>query len=386
MTNDKSLHLPNVQIIIGMDGDETIQKTLQDTGKFYCHTLPRTQINMLDEANAPDIFVIDIQAITDIELELINNLHLSHQGVPIIVISNHLEEQQFRHLLQSDVQDWLATPVDAHDLLNTLTKWSNLRKSSNNRVHAIVSAAGGVGASNLAVTLADMNVGTQTKKRCSTALVDLDFSLGNCGTYLNAQNDMDLAKLLKEPQRLDSEVIELMRVQHKSGLFIYSYKAPQFGINPNINEMTLRLLDLMSMSHDTSFLDIPYYEQPWKDHVFAAVDSVTIVTTSSIANIQHAHDLAQRVKQLRGDKADINIVINKHKKRWFGQRMDDARAKEVFDGYQVFYLPLDHETMEDAISQGISAYETNSSSAFVKQASLLADHLRDQHKDGQVGG
>jgi pilus assembly protein CpaE len=385
MNSEKSLHLPNVQIIIGMDGDDTIQKMLQETGKFYCNTLVRTQINMLDEANAPDIFIIDIESITDIELELINNLNLSHQGVPIIVISEHLEEQQFRRLLQSNVQDWLASPVDANDLLNTLTKWSNLRKSSHNRVHAIVSAAGGVGASNLAVTLADMHVSKQTKKRRSTALVDLDFSLGNCGTYLNAQNNMDLAKLLKEPQRLDSEVIELMRIQHKSGLYIYSYKAPQFGINPNINEMTLRLLDLMSMSHDTSFLDIPYYEQPWKDHVLAAVDTVTIVTTSSIANIQHAHDLTKRVKLLRGDKADINIVINKHKKRWFGQRMDDARTKEVFEGYNVYVLPLDNETMEDAISQGISPYETNSGSAYVKQASLLADHLADQYTDGQVG-
>jgi len=138
------------------------------------------------------------------------------------------------------------------------------------------------------------------------------------------------------------------------------------------------------MSHDTSFLDIPYYEQPWKDHVLAAVDTVTIVTTNSIANIKHAHDLVKRVKAVRGTDEDINLIINKHEKRWFGRHMDDARAKEVFEGLNVCYLPWDQETMEDSINQGISAYEANKNSDFVKQVLVLEKKLTNHQSDGQV--
>jgi pilus assembly protein CpaE len=384
MTSRESLHLPNIQVIIGLDGNEAIQKMLRETGKFYCNTLPRTQVNIIDENTAPDIFIIDIEAVTDIEIELINDLNLAYHGVPIVVVSHALEEQQFRRLLQINVQDWLPSPVNYDELLTTLTKWSNLRKSTNNRVHAIVSAAGGVGGSTLAITLADIAAHKHVKKRISTALVDLDFSLGDCGNYLDVQNSMDLAQVLSEPHRLDSELIGLIRIEHNSGIFVYSYKAPQLSISLNINEMTLRLLDLMSMSHDTSFLDIPYYEQPWKDYVLAAVDTVTIVTTNSIANIKHAHDLVKRVKAVRGTDEDINLIINKHEKRWFGRRMDDARAKEVFEGLNVCYLPWDQETMEDSISQGISAYEANKSSGFVKQVLVLEKKLTNHQSDGQV--
>ncbi len=384
MTSHESLHLPNIQVIIGLDGNESIQKVLRETGKFYCNTLPRTQVNIIDENMAPDIFIFDIEAVTDIEIELINDLNLAYHGVPIVVVSHALEEQQFRRLLQINIQDWLPSPVNYDELLTSLAKWSNLGKSTNNRVHAIVSAAGGVGGSTLAITLADVAVHEHAKKRISIALVDLDFSLGDCGNYLDVQNSMDIAQVLSEPHRLDSELIGLIRVEHNSGIFVYSYKAPQFSISPNSNEMTLRLLDVMSMSHDTSFLDIPYYEQPWKDHVLAAVDTVTIVTTNSIANIKHAHDLVKRVKAVRGTDEDINLIINKHEKRWFGRRMDDARAKEVFEGLNVCYLPWDQETMEDSINQGISAYEANKNSDFVKKVLVLEKKLTNHQSDGQV--
>jgi DNA-binding NarL/FixJ family response regulator len=112
MTSHESLHLPNIQVIIGLDGNESIQKVLRETGKFYCNTLPRTQVNIIDENTAPDIFIIDIEAVTDIEIELINDLNLAYHGVPIVVVSHALEEQQFRRLLQINIQDWLPSPVN----------------------------------------------------------------------------------------------------------------------------------------------------------------------------------------------------------------------------------------------------------------------------------
>ena len=385
MTNPESLHLTNVLVVTGLDASHDIQAMLQDTGKFYCQTIARTQLNFVDEANTPDIIVIDVQQISDIEIALINELHLNFRGVAIIVISAQLQQQQFRLLLQSGVQDWLSGPVSKQELIVTLSKWSSLRKSNNNKVHAIVSAAGGVGTSSLAVTLANILSDQQQQKTQSTALVDLDFSLGNCGNYLNTDNHMDLEQVLKEPKRLDKEIIDLISVPHHSGVHVYSYKSPTLGINANINEMTLRLLDLISMSHDISIIDIPYYEQPWKDHVLAAVDSISIVTTASIANIKHAHDLVKRIQKLRGEDAPITVVINKHQKQWFVCRMDDARAKEVFAGLEVCYLPRDTATMEDSISQGISAYEANQSSSYVKQASKLTQMLNQWVQDDSGG-
>lgn len=384
MTNHESLNLPNVQVIIGANGNEEIEKTLLETGRFYCTTLPGKKLKLIDENAAPDIFILDVETVADIEIMLINVLKSTYHEVPILVVSQPLGEHQFRRLVQSNVQDWLPSSDNYDELLTALGKWSNIRKSGNNRVHAIVSASGGVGASTLAVTLADIVANKNAKKPISTALIDLDFCLGDCGNYLDVDNQIDLAKALNEPHRLDNEFIDHIQIKHKSGIFVYSYKALQFSISSNINSVTLRLLDLISMAHNTSFIDIPYYEQPWKDHVLASVDTVTIVTTNSITNIKHAHDLVKRLKAIRGTDEAINVVINKHEKRWLGFRMDDARAKEVFSGIHVSYLPLDSETMEDSISQGVSAYEINKTSGFVKKAILLEQKLINLNSNGQV--
>ena len=134
-----------------------------------------------------------------------------------------------------------------------------------------MSAVGGAGATTIALTLAHQAAQKKTKDSTSVAVFDLDFSLGNCGTYANLPNNLDLAALVPTPGRVDEEFIRAIQKKHEEGFFLYSFKDPALNRGPDSSELILRMLDAVSSEHQQVFLDMPHYASPWQTDVLTAV-------------------------------------------------------------------------------------------------------------------
>lgn len=318
-------------------------------------------------SHQPEVVLMDINSVGPSEMETLAAVRLAYGEIPIIVVSEALDDAQVRKLLKQRVHDWLKKPLQPNEFMSTLQGALRSAKQSHNMVHAVISASGGAGATTVGIALADMLAKRTAKVGANVALFDLDFSTGSCGMMLNLLSPVNLDSVLSSPARIDSEFVNLIQQRHPHGFHIYSFKRREVVTHLNCYELVLRLLDVVTMQHSHTILDIPYYETDWRQDVLSAVNTVTVVTEMNLPSIKHTIDILRSIEDLPGGTKPVQVLINKTAKSMFGgTRIKSSKLKELFGTTPFDFLPRDDEAMEEAMDRGVILSEVDSSSKFLK--------------------
>lgn len=330
-------------------------------------------------AHHPEIVVLDIASVSPLELESLAAIRVAYGDCPVIVVSDSLDDAQVRKLLKLKVHDWLKKPLSHGDFLATLQSALRSAKHSHNLVHAVISAAGGAGATTVAIALADMLAKRTAKTNGHVGLFDLDFAAGSCGMALNLLSQVNLDGVLSTPSRIDGEFVNLIQQRHAHGFHVYSFKRREVVTHLNCYELVLRLLDVVTMEHSHTILDIPYYETDWRQDVLSAVNTVTVVSELNLPSIKHTLDILRSIDNLPGGPKPVQVLLNKTDRGLFGgPRIAPSKLKELFGATPFEFLPRDDQSMEEAMDRGVILSEVNAGSKFLKAlgkygAKVLAD-------------
>lgn len=345
---------------------DDVSTHLNDANRFELTKISPDMLPGELSEDSADLVIVDISKLEDEEIQVLSGVRGQAPSVPIIVMSNELDSDAMRKLFKFGVKDWLNKPTDADELLASIRSSVQLSKASQHRVHAIVSAVGGAGATTTAIAMTDLAANKILRKKASVALFDLDFSSGNCSFALNMINEFNLATVVATPRRIDTEFIRVIQQEHDKGFYLYSFKRPELNTELNGYELVLRLLDAVNLEHDHTFLDIPYYETDWKDDVLQAVNTCTLVTELNLPALKHALDFVSRIKSLRGDDFPVQVLINKHKSRFFNRRISRRKLKDLFGDTPFRYLPLEDSVIGEAADRGMLPSEVSKRNAFYK--------------------
>lgn len=346
--------------------DSEVGSMLADMPRIAVRQRAATAAEAQDE-EAPDLLIADFDDIAQPELDVLERVRAEFRTVPMIVVSNELGDDQVRRLFRLQISDWLRKPLDGNALKESISAATVVTKSAGNPVHAVISAVGGAGGTVVAVSMADLLKNRLTKGDRSVAIFDLDFSLGDVGLGLNIVNDYRLISVIDNPDRIDREFINLIQRQHDAEFFIYSFKEPELPIHRSGEELVLRILDAVSSEHRHTVLDMPYYETPWTEEVLSAVNTCTVVTELNLPAVKHALDWVKRIRSLRGEDFPLRVVINKHQRSLFGQRIKKKKLKELFGSTPFTYLPEDKRTLDESLDRGILPRQLYSRSPFLKR-------------------
>lgn len=311
-----------------------------------------------------DLIVLDVDGGEMLDRQEIFAFRNEHRNIPLVVVSEVLPDATMRLLFRLNGNDWLRKPLDRRALIDIVSTHAPSTQSSDSRVHAVVSAVGGAGASMIAASLAHVLAQPSKTAAPRVNLFDMDFSSGLLGYYLNLVNDYDLAPVLASPSRIDLEFIDLVRKRHPAGFSLLSFKQPSVLLAARGGELVLRMLDVVAFESDHTVVDVPHYETPWRNDVLASVNSVYIVTEMTIPALQQAKELSLRLAKLRGNSDSIHIVINKHRTRLFGLGVRRQQAGKVFKDANVHVAAYDWETLSEAANRGVLPIEVNSRSRF----------------------
>ncbi|MFU8865935.1 MAG: hypothetical protein ACNA7O_18660 [Rhodobacterales bacterium] len=327
---------------------------------------------------APDIVVVDIASVSAAELEMLSSIRGHYGDVPIVVVSEALDDGQVRKLLKLKVHDWLRKPLIFGEFLNAIQSGIRTSKQSSTRVHAVISAVGGAGATSVAVAMSEIlaqKIG-KDKSNGSVALFDLDFSTGSCGYLLNLTSGFNLDSVISNPSRIDSEFVTLLQQKHEHGMIVYSFKRREVVTSLNCYELVLRMLDVVTVQHAHTILDIPYYETDWRQDVLSGVNTVTIVCEMNLSSIKHTMDLLETIRDLPGAKKPVTVLINKRRRGLFGgDRIPKAKLQQLFGVTPFEYLPDEHDLMAEAMDRGVTLSDVNSSSKFLKALTKYANNV-----------
>lgn len=370
MTTEPDFNDNQNDLILVFDSSETTVSELQSLIEFETRMTVRLA-DPFSASGAPEegqagLVIIHCDTVGTNETETIKQLRVGTPDLQIIVISNELPSDQARFLLAEKIQDWLVRPFETSELLLAIRKVVGSRRTANNRVHAVISASGGAGATTVALAMAGVAAKRLGKKGPSVALFDLDFSSGSAGQYLNLRNDYDLGSVINSPQRIDSEFIKVIQKKHDSGFYLYSFFRPDLNTEMRGYELVLRMLDAVSSEHQLTILDVPYYETEWREDVLAAINSCTIVTALNPPSLRQTIELIGRIKRLRRDQVQITVFINKWQPSIFGQRIGRKKLKQLLGDVPFVHLPLNIPIMSEALERGIPLAEVSPHAQFIR--------------------
>jgi pilus assembly protein CpaE len=299
-----------------------------------------------------------------------------HRNIPLVVVSEDLRDDMLRLLFRLNGDDWLKKPLERRSLIDMISTHAPSAGASDSRVHAVVSAVGGAGASVIASSLAHMLAQPTKKSAPRVNLFDMDFSSGSLGYYLNLVNDYDLKPVIANPSRVDLEFIDLVRKRHSGGFSLLSFKQPSVLLTPRGAELVLRMLDVAAFESDHTVLDIPYYHTPWKDDVLGSVNSIYIVTEMTIPALHQAKGLFLDLVRLRGNSDSIFIVINKYRSKLFSLGVRRQQVDTIFKETRAHLIAYDWDTLSEAVNRGVLPVEVNARSRFCSAVNKLGALVR----------
>ncbi|WP_417733466.1 AAA family ATPase [Roseovarius sp.] len=356
-------------LLINAEGThhDDVSAHLEDSPHYSVIKANSGQVPELLAEEEADMVIVDLEKLGEAEVQILTSVTGQAPSTPLIVVSHDLDAGEMRKLFKFNVRDWLKKPINGSELLEAIRSSVRTSRVSNNRVHAVISAVGGAGATTITISMADIAANTIfRKKNTSVAVFDLDFSTGNCSYLLNMVNGFNLGSVAANPRRIDAEFIRAIQQKHEKGFYLYSFKRPEMNTDLNGYELVLRLLDAVNLEHDHTFLDLPYYETEWKDDVLSAVNTCTIVTELNLPTIKHTLDIIQRVRDLRGNNFPIQVLVNKRSGGLFSNRISKGKLKELFGDTPLFYLPLESNLIGEAIDRGLLPSEVSKRNKFTK--------------------
>lgn len=294
--------------------------------------------------------------------------------IPIIVISDEMSAAHARLLVRLRALDWLQKPLDPKDLVRVLAQVQDDGHGAS-RVVTFAGASSGAGGSTMALlAAAHIAEGAVPGQTC---VVDLDFQQASVGSYVNVFNEYDLSGVVAQPDRLDAELLETLRLERER-LAIYSFERPELSFAPTGRDFVLRLLDLAAISHRQVVIDLPRLETPWYADVLAGSDIVFIVFELNVPSLRQARHVLERAREARGSGDNIYPIANKAAFKLIGNPISRKDVGKIFTDGGLYSVARDDATALDALNRGMLPGEIARSSRMVKEANRVFESIFDK--------
>lgn len=222
------------------------------------------------------------------------------------------------------------------------------------RVIAVMPARGGIGASTLAVNLADRlrdPAGTFRKTaRNRVVVVDLDIQFGTISSLLDTEPREFLYDLALDGRTPDAQAVEEALIELPSGLSVLpapSQFAPLETIRP---EQIKALIAHLRSRYDYVVLDLPRTLVGWAGAVFEVSDRLFLMADSTVPTIRQARRLLDLLAEDHLDLS-VEVVLNHERKPMTLSRAQKEASKVLQKPFR-HWLPDDPRAARMAVDRG----------------------------------
>jgi pilus assembly protein CpaE len=317
--------------------------------------------------------VAEIDAANNDDLAALQQLREAEGGrLPVVVVTEKLYASTARQLLQLRVSDWIPKPLNAQEVVQACKRAMRATRTAaldqGATCYAFIGAAGGVGATILAIETAFL-LARRSRKFEQTCLIDLDFQSGMVAQYLNVTPNLQLEEIVSSPDRLDRQLLDVMISRHESGLAVLASPSSLTLSANTYPAAVTRLLDLASANFRFVVMDLPRGWQPWSRDILIGSNKILIVTEMTVPGLRHARLLAERLDEACGTHLDIGIIINKRKRRLFGQYLRSSDALQVLGNRFAGFVSASDNLVREAIDRGVPLFQLSKSNRVDKDLS-----------------
>ncbi|MGO4737845.1 CpaE family protein [Bosea sp. 2KB_26] len=260
---------------------------------------------------APTPNVIVLETVSD-GATLVGHLDALAQscdaGTKVVVIGHVNDVQLYRDLIRRGVSDYLIAPLEALDILRTLSELYVAPGARNlGRIVAVMGAKGGVGASTVAHNVA---WAMARNLDLSTVIVDLDIAFGTAGLDFNQDPPQGIAEAVFAPERLDANMLDRLLSRCSDNLALLAAPAMLDRTLDLQEDAFEQLFDLLRASVPCVVLDVPHLWSGWVRRSLIGADEVVIVAGPELASLRNAKNLIDLARASRPNDSPPRLVLN----------------------------------------------------------------------------
>lgn len=321
---------PNTQLPILITGSSApavkrLADLLHDEPDWNVTTLAVTSAQPLTDAlaaaAAPDgAMRAIVVAGGDGDLRVLEALAtLDHKlHAPVIVCGSLQSVDATRAAMRAGAADLLSESPEPSDLVSALQR-AVLQPPRHNGAHelgrmvTIIGAAGGVGTSFIACTLAHLSAAVWHRR---TLLIDSDPLYATLGAALGLKPKRGLTEALQQLESLDATALQGYITRHPSSLGLMSCVEDSAIAPPVDGNSFSTLLQLIREGHEQVFMEGRRWLDP--ETVAGVNDSqhVLLVLEQSVLHVHNAARLFQLLTQhLNVPASRITVVLNRYSRR-----------------------------------------------------------------------
>lgn len=272
------------------------------------------------EIRGAALVVVEVDPAIPASVERLNRL-LEPHGVPVIAAIPDAPVALVRALVRGGVNDVLALPFTADELLETSLNVVSVSSTSESKVHrapliAVARSIGGCGATsiatNLAAALADCG-----KTGARAVVADLDLQCGSVADVLSAHGNGTISDLLEAGTRLDDELVRSVVRPSDDGVHVLAAPGDILPLDSVDTDQLLRILDALRREFDFVILDLPANWTDWALSACLAADAVLLVTELTVASLRQAKRRLDFFTSVGIPADHVEVIVNRMEKRLF---------------------------------------------------------------------
>ena len=308
------------------------------------------------------------------------NAQRGENSIFLALADREISLARARALSDAGVDDVLPFPVTGDELGRQMEKW--LLKAAGSRsgggrdgaVIAVAQARGGIGATTVAVNLADQLQVRKSRFRRdpsnSVAIVDLDLQFGAVGDFLDVDPQEGLMQLATGDVMPDEMWVEQSLAETQGGLSVLTAPADFMPLEAINAKQIGTLIEALRKAHDYVVIDLPRALVDWIEPVVGSADQIVIVTDTTVPSVRATRRLMD-FYLADNPGLEIEVVIN-HEKRPMLQAAHHKEAARVLERKFEHWLPHDAKAARSAVDFGRPLSEVAPRSDLTKSIGGLA--------------
>lgn len=259
--------------------------------------------------STPNVIIVETDSTEDIlEFQTDTLAEVCDPGTELIVVGHRNDISLYQKLLSMGVSNYIVYPVTISSIITAIHEiYRSTEQVRIGKIHAVVGAKGGVGASTLAQNVA-LEMAQAT---CSEVLlIDMDLCFGTASLNLDVEANQGLRELVDQADKVDAAMLDRVLIKHGSYLNL-------LGAMPNlVNDRELdpfsveQILNAAGAHMPNVVLDLPHGWSEWMRRALQASDRVMVVSTPEIGALRNAATMMSQLAGMRPNDRAPALVLN----------------------------------------------------------------------------
>lgn len=296
----------------------------------------------------PDAVLLDVRTDRN-NLALVSLIKRRFPSTAIALIAKAFEPELMLEAMRAGVTEVAVEPLTADTLRSSLDRLivPKVTPTVDTHLVAVIGAKGGVGATTVAVNLAE----ALARSRRETLLIDLHVGTGDTAVFLGVAPRFTVIEALENTHRLDAAFLSGLLTKTKSGLDLL---AASTRVPGSIDPQHVRtLLEFVHSFKPFVILDVPRRDLA----LLESLDSTTaifVVVNQELPTVKNAQPLVKRLQQRYGDR--VKVIVNRSDRSSEISLEDIAKAVSVPIEH---VLPNDYRQAMSAANKGVPVASTS---------------------------